>query len=101
MAVATTPLALQAGDQKLRIVLHTVDGLRQSPRAPGLTSEPRSFYGTIEIPQAVLDDLDSYHPALRALIRDRLQAARFTGTDVTVTDQSLTIAHLDMALNRT
>ncbi|MBT2450547.1 SdpI family protein [Streptomyces sp. ISL-43] len=101
VAVAATPLILQAGDQKLQLTLHTVDGLRQTPQAPGLTSQPRSFYGTIEVPQAVLDDLDSYHPALRALVRDRLKSARFTDTDVAITDQTMTITHLGLPLNRT
>ncbi|WP_328296469.1 hypothetical protein OG389_00740 [Streptomyces sp. NBC_00435] len=100
VAVAATPLTLQAGDQKLRVTLHTVDGLRQSPREPGLTSQPRSFYGTIEVPQAVLDHLDDLDPALRALVRDRLGSARFTDTDVAVTDRTLTIARLGLSLNR-
>ncbi|MGW6687037.1 hypothetical protein [Streptomyces sp. NPDC054961] len=101
VAVGATPLILEAGGQKLQLTLHTVDGLRQSPQAPGLTSQSRSFYGTIEVPQAVLDGLDSYDPALRAFVRDRLGSARFTDTDVAVTDRTMTLARLDLPLNRT
>ncbi|WP_206301839.1 SdpI family protein [Streptomyces sp. AcE210] len=101
VAVAATPLTLRAGGQKLELTLHTVDGLRQTPQAPGLTSQPRKFYGTIEVPQAVLDELDSYNPALRSLVRDRLKSARFTDTPVTVTDQTMTFADLGLSLNRT
>ncbi|WP_371680974.1 hypothetical protein [Streptomyces sp. NBC_01276] len=101
VAVEGTPLILEADGQELQLTLHTVDGLRQTPQAPGLTSQPRSFNGSVEVPQAVLDNLDSYRPALRDLVRDRLKSARFTDTDVTVTDQTMTIARLDLSLNRT
>ncbi|MER7514052.1 hypothetical protein ABTX82_37920 [Streptomyces lavendulae] len=99
-AVAATPLTLRAGGQELWVTLHTVDGLRQTAHAPGLSSDPRSFYGNIEVPQTVLDHLDSYNPALRSLVRDRLAGARFTDSDVTVTDKALTIARLDLRLDR-
>ncbi|MFF7777728.1 hypothetical protein ACFZCG_25365 [Streptomyces tanashiensis] len=101
VAVAGTPLTLQAGDRTLRVTLHTVDGLRQTRQTPGLTSQPRQFYGAIELPRSVLDDLDAQHPALSGLIRDRLGSARFTDTDVTVTDRTLTIAALGLTLDRT
>ncbi len=31
------------------VVLHTIDGLRQLPRAAGLSAEPRDMYGAIEL----------------------------------------------------
>lgn len=100
VAVAATPLILRAGGQQVRLMLHTVDGLRLTPHAPGITSEPRSFYGTVEIPQAALDNLDAYDPALRALLRDRLDAARFTDTEVVVTDRTMAIPGLGLSLDR-
>ncbi|MEU2242550.1 hypothetical protein ABZ572_24425 [Streptomyces sp. NPDC018338] len=101
VAVAATPLLLRAGGQELEVTLHTVDGLRQTVQAPGLTSQPRHFYGAVEIPQSVLDDLDAQQPELRGLIRDRLGSDRFTETEVVVTDRTMTIAALGLTLNRT
>ncbi|MFF6844865.1 hypothetical protein ACFY8X_39785 [Streptomyces tanashiensis] len=101
VAVTSTPLLLRAGDRELTVTLHTVDGLRQSVQSPGLTSQPRVFYGTVEVPRSVLDDLDAQQPELRDLIRDRLGSARFTDTDVVVTDRTMTIARLGLTLNRT
>ncbi|MFE1951732.1 hypothetical protein ACFW9D_14820 [Streptomyces sp. NPDC059524] len=98
VAVEATPLVLRAGGEELRLTLHTVDGLRQSVQSPGLTSSPRLFYGTIEVPRAVLDRLDSYGPELRAFVRDRLGADRFTGTDVRVTDETMTFDRLGVTL---
>ncbi|QES51595.1 hypothetical protein DEJ50_30860 [Streptomyces venezuelae] len=100
LAVEDTPLVLRAGDGELRVTLHTVDGLRQSVQARGLTAQPRHFYGNVEIPQSVLDDLGTQHPALRQLVRDRLGSARCTDTDVVVTDRTLTIKRLGLTLNR-
>lgn len=101
VAVEDTPLLLGVADRSLSVTLHTVDGLRQSVQAPGLTSQPRHFYGTVEVPQSVLDDLHTQPPLLRDLVRDRLGSARFTDTDVVVTDRTMTIARLGLTLYRT
>ncbi|MFJ5546173.1 hypothetical protein [Streptomyces sp. NPDC093225] len=101
VAVEDTRLLLRAGDEELRLTLHTVDGLRQSARAAGLTAQPRRFYGTVEVPQSVLDGPGAQHPLLRGLVQDLLGSARFTDTDVVVTDRTMTIARLGLTLNRT
>ncbi|MGW7304767.1 hypothetical protein ACWGI1_04215 [Streptomyces sp. NPDC054835] len=100
LAVESTPLLLQTGDRTLTVTLHTVDGLRQTVQAPGLGSQPRTFYGTVEVPRSVLDALDAQPPALRDFVRDRLRSARFTTTDVVVTDRTMTLPGLGLTLNR-
>ncbi|MEV7415385.1 hypothetical protein [Streptomyces sp. NPDC089919] len=100
VAVEGTPLVLRAGGRELRLTLHTVDGLRQSVQAAGLTAQPRRFDGMVEVPESVLEDLDALPAPLRGLVRGRLGADRFTATDVVVTDRTMTIAGLGLILDR-
>lgn len=100
VGVAETPLAVRAGGESVTLVLHTVDGLRQVPRDAGLTADPRTFNGTIEVPQAVLEHLGSYSPAIQNLLRGPLRGARFTATGVRVTDRLMSLDALGLELRR-
>ncbi|MEV0295492.1 hypothetical protein [Nocardia sp. NPDC050710] len=100
VAVTPTPLRIDFGDgRQLDLILHTVDGLRQTPQRPGITSQPRHFDGTVEVPPQLLADLDTQPTVVRDFIRDILGGRRFTETSVDVTDTQFRIARLDPTLN--
>ncbi|WP_405150825.1 hypothetical protein OG308_14545 [Nocardia salmonicida] len=100
-AVSPTPLRLEFGDGSgLDIVLHTVDGLRQTPQQPGITGQPRFFDGTVEVSQELLATLDTQPPAVRDFVRNTLGGHRFTDTSVDVTDARFHLALTDLTLNR-
>ena len=71
----------------LRLVLHSLDGLRQSPRAQGLNDVPRNYTGALEIPAqewaAVRKD-----QVLRRWVQAHL-TGRFTVTPLAVTSTRL------------
>lgn len=74
--------------ETLDLVLHVVDQIRQMPRARGLDDDPRAFWGAIEIPEAVLADMDSLSPRQQAFLSRYLGNARFTEVSMTgVTDE--------------
>ncbi|MEV0550927.1 hypothetical protein AB0H98_29350 [Nocardia salmonicida] len=100
-AVSPTPLRLEFDDGiGLDIVLHTVDGLRQTPQQPGITGQPRFFDGTVEVSQELLATLDTQPPAVRDFVRNTLGGHRFTDTSVDVTDARFHLALTDLTLNR-
>lgn len=101
VAVTPTPLHLDFGDGvRLDLILHTVDGLRQLPQQSGLGNQSRRFDGTLEVPPAVLDSLDSQPAAVRDFVQGVLGGRRFTDTAVDITDSRFHIAYLDVALDR-
>jgi hypothetical protein len=83
------------------LILHTVDGLRQSPRGRGLDQSPRSYDGVIEVPQYLLAHLDRQDPRVRDFIERNLGGRRYTSTPVEATTQVLNIDVLNAALQRT
>lgn len=101
VAVTPTPLRIDFGDGKqLDLILHTVDGLRQTPQRPGISSQPRYFDGTIELAPELLAGLDAQPAVVREFVRNVLGGNRFTETSVDVTDTRFHIARLDLTLNR-
>ncbi|WP_431971930.1 hypothetical protein [Nocardia sp. bgisy134] len=101
VAVTPTPLRIEFGDGGgLGLILHTVDGLRQTPQQPGITDQPRHFDGTIELSPDALAGLDAQSAAARDFARNILGGKRFTDTSVAVTDAGFHIAALDLTLNR-
>jgi hypothetical protein len=101
--VSCTPatLTVAAGRRAVTLRLHSVDALRQVPRARGLDANPRALYATIEVPPAVRARAAALPPALRALLRGPL-GARFTKVEATATTRTLTLARgeLDWELTR-
>ncbi|MFC9895971.1 hypothetical protein ACFVMC_19970 [Nocardia sp. NPDC127579] len=100
--VANTPTPLRvrfADGTRLDLVLHTVDALRQTPQLPGISTQPRSFDGTLEIPREILDTLSTQPTPVRELVAT-LSGARFTDTPVVVTDTEFRIAAVDLTLHR-
>ncbi|MFE3445091.1 hypothetical protein ACFXNW_18830 [Nocardia sp. NPDC059180] len=101
VAVTPTPLRILFDDgNQLDLILHTVDGLRQTPQQPGISDQPRGFDGTIELPAATLADLDGQPTAVRDFIRDLLGAHRFTSTSIEVTSTGFHMAQLDLTMGR-
>ncbi|MET9215857.1 MULTISPECIES: hypothetical protein [unclassified Nocardia] len=100
-AVSPTPLRVDFTDGTgVDLVLHTVDGLRQTPQQPGITGQPRVFDATIEVPQQLLATLDTQPVAVRDFVRNTLGGNRFTDTSVEVTDRALRLARWDLTLHR-
>jgi hypothetical protein len=75
-----------AGGRRLALTLHTVDAIRQTPRAAGLDSNPRLVQGTIEAPPSVLTSTD---PAVKAFVAQYLTGGRFTQAPIEATMGSL------------
>ncbi|MFI2475715.1 hypothetical protein [Nocardia xishanensis] len=101
VAVTPTPLRITFGDgDGLDLILHTVDGLRQMPQEPGISSQPRQFDGTIELSADLLTSLDAQPAAVRDFVRNILGGKRFTDTSVAVTGTGFHIAALGLSLNR-
>ncbi|MFD4441870.1 hypothetical protein ACFWPK_19055 [Nocardia sp. NPDC058519] len=100
-AVSPTPMRIEFGDGSgLDLVLHTVDGLRQTPRQPGITGQPRFFDGTIEVPRELLAALDTQPTSVGDFVRNTLGGNRFTDTSVDVTDTRFHLSLSDLTLNR-
>lgn len=73
------------GGRVLALGLHTVDAIRQSPRARGLDDHPRLVQGTIEAPASVLNSRD---PAVRDFVARYLKG-RFTDAEIQATTTEL------------
>lgn len=101
LALSPTPLRIEFADGTgLDVVLHTVDGLRQTPQQPGITGQPRLFDGTIEVPEELLTARDAQPATVRDFVRNTLGGNRFTGTSVDVTDTRFHLGLGDVTLNR-
>jgi hypothetical protein len=105
--LACTPAQLIvrfADGHGLALLLHSVDSIRQTPRAAGLDDQPRLMQGTIEAPAAVLDSTD---PAIRAFVARYLAGQRFTDAPFDATagalafrDQAWTLRYASPRINR-
>ncbi|WP_433673004.1 hypothetical protein ACQP06_16490 [Nocardia sp. CA-136227] len=102
LAVSPTPLRLEFADgSRLDLILHTVDGLRQTVQAAGITDQPRSFDGSIEVPTATLATPAEQPDTVRRFVRTALGDRRFTDTAVRVTTSGFAIDALAVTLPRT
>jgi hypothetical protein len=79
------------GARPFDLVLHNIDGLRQSARARGLDDNPREQYGDIEVPKALLEN---------PFVRKNLGGRRFTDVTLEVTAHQLQIKELGWTLAR-
>jgi hypothetical protein len=77
-------------DASVDLILHTVDSIRQTPRARGLDSSPYALQGTIEVPQRLLNDLASAPQKVRSFVSRYLGSRRFTPTSVSATSTGVT-----------
>jgi len=87
-----TPAAVRVrlpGGERLNLLLHTVDNIRQSPRARGLDDIPRFYNGMLEIPSRVRR---SAGPAARAFL-DALGPGRWVGANLVATTGALVFRH--------
>jgi hypothetical protein len=79
---------------RFELILHTVDSIRQTPRARGLDENPYLLQGTIEVPSALLGDLARQPPKVRAFVTRFLGARRFTAVGLSATVDRITFAEL-------
>jgi hypothetical protein len=70
-------LIVRSGTEELTLTLHSVDGLRQEQRARGLDDTAHEYYGVIEVPPSVLENLDDLDPELRAFVQNELGGMRY------------------------
>jgi len=69
------------GGPRIRLLLHTVDNIREFRRARGLDGEPRAFSGTLEVPPALRASRDPHVVAfLASLGSGRFIKANLDGT---------------------
>lgn len=73
-----------APGQRLDLLLHSSDGLRQERRDRGLTDVPREYNGAVEVPLPVWRHLDRQPPAVRRWVETYLDG-RFTTAPLAVT----------------
>jgi hypothetical protein len=91
-AVHCSPARLRVGVARpFTLKLHSVDGLRQQPRAAGLDNVPREFYGDVEVPKRLLG---------RGFVKRRLGGRRHTKVTLEVTRNELRITELGLTLKR-
>jgi hypothetical protein len=85
------------GDSALRLLLHTTDDIRQTPRARGLDTNPRLVQGTIEARRRVRRSTD---PDVRAFVANHL-AGRWTDAPIEATKKRLDFPDQDWVFART
>jgi hypothetical protein len=78
-------------DLAFDLKLHTSEGIRILPRERGLDLEPRRFRGAIEVPDALLVDLENQDPKVRGFIQGYLGGRPFTDIEVFATLQELEV----------
>ncbi|QIS08247.1 hypothetical protein [Nocardia arthritidis] len=89
---ATTRAAtvLAPDGARIPVLLHTADGLRATPRAPGLDAEPRHLVGALEIDRATFDSRDA-DPAVAEFVRNWMNGKRIMPLSLSATDRDLIV----------
>src|SRR3954447_13835625 len=75
-----------AGGRRLDLTLHSVDAIRQSPRAAGLDDQPRLTQGTIEARPGIVASTD---PVVHDFVARYLTGGRFTSAPIEATRGAL------------
>uniref|UniRef100_UPI003CCC4EBD hypothetical protein n=1 Tax=Rhodococcus oryzae TaxID=2571143 RepID=UPI003CCC4EBD len=75
---------------EIPVILHTADGLRLGPRAPGLDGEPRHLVGAVEIPRDAFDTRGD-DPALDGFVRDWMRGRQIAAITLSATDHDLVV----------
>ncbi|WP_308103083.1 MULTISPECIES: hypothetical protein [unclassified Nocardia] len=75
---------------RIPVLLHTADGLRAIPRAPGLDAEPRHLVGALEIDRATFDSRDA-DPAAAEFVRNWMNGKRIMPLSLSATDRDLIV----------
>ncbi|EME21433.1 hypothetical protein [Rhodococcus triatomae] len=71
---------------RIAVLLHTADGLRMTPRAPGLDGNPRHLVGAIELSADVPSG-----PAVDAFVRDWMRGKTIAPITLSATDHDLVV----------
>ncbi len=75
----------------LDLTLHTHDRIRLQPRARGLDDDPREIAGAIELPQAILDDLENQDPLVQDFVSQYFLNLRFAEVTLWATTEKVDI----------
>lgn len=78
-----------------KLILHSVDGLRLTPRARRLSSEPRQLYGAIEVPRSTRASKDK---TVKAWIQRTFGSRRYTTVTVEATTGTLKVGTVNWTL---
>ena len=98
--LACSPARLEVnlpGGRRLDLTLHTVDAIRQSPRAAGLDDQPRLTQGTIEARPSILNSTD---PVVHEFVARYLTGGRFTSAPIEATKGALVFKDQGWTLKR-
>lgn len=86
-AATTRPATVVAPDgSRIPVLMHTADGLRMTPRGPGLDDDPRHLIGAIEIPED-----SAATPARDAFVRDWMRGKMIAPITLSATDSDLVV----------
>ncbi|CRK49915.1 conserved exported hypothetical protein [Rhodococcus sp. RD6.2] len=86
-AATTRPATVVAPNgSRIPVLMHTADGLRMTPRGPGLDDDPRHLIGAIEIPE----DSEAT-PAHDAFVRDWMRGKMIAPITLSATDSDLVV----------
>lgn len=77
-------LEVDFGDEQLALTLHSVDGMRQERRAPGLDGYPRYYRTAIEVPEATWEARDALSPDIQQFLGNHFARRQLPGP-ITVT----------------
>ncbi|MBL1077564.1 hypothetical protein JK358_24465 [Nocardia sp. 2] len=101
--ISNTPTTLRVdvgNGERLDLILHMVDGLRQLPQQRGIGTQARRFDGTVEVPGDILGSLATQPDSIRQFVTSTLGGRRFTDTAVDVTVREFRIDGLSVTLGR-
>ncbi len=86
-AATTRPATVVAPDgSRIPVLMHTADGLRMTPRGPGLDNDPRHLIGAIAIPED-----SAATPARDAFVRDWMRGKMIAPITLSATDSDLVV----------
>ncbi|MGW0172365.1 hypothetical protein ACWDUM_00825 [Rhodococcus sp. NPDC003322] len=86
-AATTRDATVVAPDgSRIPVLMHTADGLRMTPRGPGLDNDPRHLVGAIAIPEG-----SAATPARDAFVRDWMRGKKIAPITLSATDRDMVI----------
>ena len=90
-AVTTRPATvISPSGARIPVLLHTADGMRMTPRAPGITAQPRHLVGAVALPDTVFARRTT-DPAIGAFVRNWMHGKTVAAITISVTDRDILI----------
>lgn len=72
-------LEIEFGEETLPLTLHSVDGMRQERRAPGLDAFPHYYRSALEVPQHIWDKRDSLSGDIQQFLGNYFEQRQLPG----------------------